>query len=289
MKRLIWILALLMLAAPARSANKKITVQQLKDLLVSLQQAKKPDAEVASQLKQVELSEELTAAAMSNLLFASPGPLTSEQLCVLEARSSMLAPPPSDLPGLPSPDAGAQRAILDKAIGFAAKNDQQISHLTALKAVSRYGHIKAFSGGVGGATKWGTSRDFGDQSIMSLTSRYTETVEIDQGIEKVSASGVDQHLRRISPTSEGGTRPALSLILRQADEGGNIHWLRWETISGARAAVFSFAVDKRNALYSVDYCCFLTFGQVGGNDWKPFKKTVGLHGKFFIDPDTGTT
>jgi len=269
-----------MMAAPAWAA-KKITVQQLKDLLVSSQQAKKGDEDVATQLKQVELSEELTAAVKSDLLFASPGPLTSEQICVLEARSAMLAPPPSDLPGLPSPDAAAQRAILDKAIDFAAKSNQQSPHMTASKMISRYGHLNAFGDPV--------RRGMSDQSIMSLTSKYTETVDINQGIEKVSASGVDPHLRRISPTSESSTRPALSLILRQADEGGNIHWLRWETILGARAAVFSFAVDKSKSLYGVDYCCFLTPGQVGGTDWKPFKKAVGLHGEFFIDPDTGKT
>ncbi len=150
MKRLGWILVLLMLASPAWAANKadkankadnKITVQQLKDLLVSMQQGKMTDEQAATRIKGIELSEELTAAVKSNLLFASPGPLTSEQISVLEARSCMLAPPPSDLPDLPSPDAAAQKAILDKAIGFAAKNDQQIPHLAALKVISHYGHV----------------------------------------------------------------------------------------------------------------------------------------------------
>ena len=58
MKRLVWILVVLMLASPAWAA-KKLTVQQLKDLLVSLQQDRKTDEEVAAELKQVELTEEL--------------------------------------------------------------------------------------------------------------------------------------------------------------------------------------------------------------------------------------
>jgi hypothetical protein len=115
-----------------------------------------------------------------------------------------------------------------------------------------------------------------------------ETVEIDQGIEKVAASTADPHLRRISPMSEGDTRPALSLMMSKAVEGGNIHWLRWETINGTRTAVFSFAVDKSKALYTVDYCCFPTYRDMDV-EWKPYKKTVGMHGEFFIDPDTGTT
>jgi hypothetical protein len=289
MKRLGWILVLLVAASPAWAA-KIVTVQQLKDMLVLMKQGKKTDNEVSTLLKGIDLNEELTAAAKLSLLFMSPGPLTSEQLSVIEARTSMLAPPPSDLPDLPTPDDAAQRAILDKAIGFATKNDQQIPRLTAMKAVAHYGHLNDFNrwGNGYGAQQGGLVRDRGDKRIMSLTSRYMETVEIDQGIEKITTSTVDPHLRRISPTSEGGQRPALSLILRQADEGGNIRWLRWETINGTKTAVFSFTVDKRNALHVVDYCCFPTLRDIDV-EWKPFKKTVGLHGELFIDPDTGTT
>jgi hypothetical protein len=131
-------------------------------------------------------------------------------------------------------------------------------------------------------------RDQGDVRAMNLTSRYTETVENDQGIEKVTVSTADSRLSHVSPMPENTTRPAMSLILRKADEGGKIHWLRWETISGVKTAVFSFEVDKKSALYSVDYCCFPT-NLSGGYSWKPFKKNVGLHGEFFIDPGTGNT
>jgi hypothetical protein len=292
MKRLGWILVLLMAASPAWSDNNKITVQQLKDLLVTMQLGKKTDFEVSTRLKEFELTEELTAAAKLKLLFLSPGPLTSEQICVLEARTSMMAPPSSDLPDLPSPDAAGQKAILDKAVDFATRNDQQITRLTAKKAVAHYGHINDFNpwGKKGGFIEGGITRDRGDSWIMKLTGRYIETVEIDQGVEKVMTSTVDPHLKRLSAISESSTRPALSMIMSKAVEGGKIHWLRWETINGTKTAVFSFAVDKRNALYSVDYCCFPTRGSFGEIlEWMPFKKTVGLHGEFFIDPDTGTT
>jgi hypothetical protein len=121
MKRLTWILVLVLTAAPAWAANKKITVQELKDLLVSSQQARQTDVVVADKLMEIDLSEELTAALASDLLFASPGPLTSEQINVMEVRSSMLAPPPSDLPNLPAPDAAAQKAILEKPLISRAK------------------------------------------------------------------------------------------------------------------------------------------------------------------------
>ena len=99
MRRLGLIVALLMAVAPAWSANKKITVAQLKDMLVSFQQQPpKSDQDVATALKQVELTEELTRTVMNGLASALPGPLATEQLYVLEARSAMLAPPAADIP-----------------------------------------------------------------------------------------------------------------------------------------------------------------------------------------------
>ena len=119
MKRLAWILVVLMLASPAWAA-KKLTVQQLKDQLVSFQQDRKTDQEVATELKQVELTEELTRADLNKIVDFAPGKHTIEQIYVLEARSAVLPPPASDLPTTPAPDAAAQKAILDDATLAAA-------------------------------------------------------------------------------------------------------------------------------------------------------------------------
>jgi len=69
------------------------------DLLVSLQQDGKTDAEIATDLKQVELTEELTRAAMNKIINLVPGKFSIEQIYVLETRSATLAPrPPICLP-----------------------------------------------------------------------------------------------------------------------------------------------------------------------------------------------
>src|SRR5450631_55812 len=97
MKQFGWLLVVLLAAVPAWSA-KKVTVQELKATLESLQQAKKADADVATALKQLELSEQLTRPVMNSLVGFVPGPLSTEQIYVLEARSAELPPPASDLP-----------------------------------------------------------------------------------------------------------------------------------------------------------------------------------------------
>ncbi|MGA3205870.1 MAG: hypothetical protein ABSF12_25535, partial [Bryobacteraceae bacterium] len=111
-----------------------------------------------------------------------------------------------------------------------------------------------------------------------------------------------------------GQPPVLTTVLQQAQAAGKITWIRWETISGKQAAVYSFAVDKKNTHYAVNYCCFPEMSQAGpmtmrggsgsgagtappggtgmGNyltnaTWRNLKLTVPYHGQVFVDPDSG--
>src|SRR3974390_540860 len=97
MKRLGCIFALILMAIPAWPA-KKITVAELSDMLKSMQQEKKSDADMATALKQVVLSEKLTRKPMNQLAEYVSGPATTEQMYVLEVRSAMLAPPAAEIP-----------------------------------------------------------------------------------------------------------------------------------------------------------------------------------------------
>ena len=83
-----------------------------------MQQEKKSDADVSTALKQIQLTEELTRNVMNSLVSYVPGPLSTEQIYVLEARSAVLAPPSSDIPTTPAPDAPGQKAILEKDRGL---------------------------------------------------------------------------------------------------------------------------------------------------------------------------
>ena len=95
MGRTKWLLALvfvgLMLVAwPGRAADRTLTVQELRDRVAAAQQARTSDAELAGELSGVELSEELPASEMGRLIGLLPGPLSTEQLYVLEARNAAL-------------------------------------------------------------------------------------------------------------------------------------------------------------------------------------------------------
>jgi hypothetical protein len=149
MKRLGSVLLVLLAAVPAWSA-KKVTVEQLKDTLTSMQLAKKSDAEVAAALKQLELSEEMTRSTMNSFVPLVPGPLSTEQIYVLEAQSANLTPPPSDLPATAAPDAAAQMALLDKTADYVSKTYTQLPPLTAAKTTARFqDNVEAAASGSG--------------------------------------------------------------------------------------------------------------------------------------------
>jgi hypothetical protein len=320
MKRFAWIVLLLVAAAPVWAA-KKISVEELKQTLISLNEAKKGDEEVATRLKGVELSEELTQSEKISLAQYVPGPLSGEQMNILEGRSAILAPPASDLPSTPAPDVAAQKVILAKAVDYVTKIYSQNPHLTGSKTTSRYQDgvesIRTNSGQTSSMPNVGHAWELPNM-FMRFLGTHTEPVESDKGIELNPAlrqTELESDKRaKGSPVvkqktpwgqngqiSEGGPGPILSVILQEAAASGNLHWARWEKVDKASAAVFSFAVEKKKSHYEVNYCCFPVTQDTGrygyegteGNmqmatDWKAFKTIVGFHGEFFIDPETGT-
>ncbi|MGO9339457.1 MAG: hypothetical protein ACLPY1_18315 [Terracidiphilus sp.] len=304
MKRLVWFALILSVAVVPAWATKKVTVQELKELLISLQESRKGDGDIATALKEVELSEELTPDAKTSLAEFCPGPHSSEELAILEGRSAILAPPASELPLMPAPDKATQRAILAKTVNYVLKTYMQNPHLTVSRTTSRYQDgvesIRTNSGmanNVYNATpSWQSPNIF-----MRLLGTHTESIESDGGVEKVRATKDTAPWSQNGQISAGGPGPVLSVILQDAASGGRLDWLRWEAVNGKPTAVFAFDVDKNTSHYEVNYCCFPVTSDTGrygyedvepnmqtATDWKAFKAIVPYRGEFFIDSDTGT-
>jgi len=312
MKRFTWILLLLLAAAPAWSAStKKITVQQLKDLLISLQDAKKTDDQVATELKQSELTEELTAVTMNSLAGYLPGPLSTEQLYVLEARSAILPPPASDLPAAAPLDAAAQQALLAKASDYVSKTYAQLPLLSASKMTARFQDgVEAIHTltGMHNAMDQG-SDPLWDQTLLyvRLLNTHTDTIQSENGIEKMGKDTTKWGPNNM--VASVGSPLTLPTIFQEASANGNLKWLRWETVNGKQTAVFAFSIDKKKTKFAINYCCFPDTDTAGGvsygvsksgpgpatvkgnlqtvSEWKPFKASTGYHGEIFIDPDLG--
>ncbi|HET6207086.1 MAG TPA: hypothetical protein VFD98_09765 [Terracidiphilus sp.] len=320
MKRFAFILVLLACASPAWCA-KKVTVAELGEMLRSFQQDKKNDTDVAAALKQVELSEELTRPAMNSFAELMTGPLSTEQMYILEARSATLAPPPSDLPPTPAPGADQQKSILARAEQYLTTYEQ-LPVLSATKTTLRfqdnYEALSASSGLAGGAQEVVTNAGFSSAAaFVHYIGSTARDVTLEHGAEKKPAQkdstpwGANKMIAVQEPD------PGLGKIFSEAQASGSLQWLRWETIYGKPAAVFSFAVPKQKSRLDVNVCCFPNINQTGkanfytattaatlgggaggggggatGNfqthtEWRDFKSTVPYHGRVFIDPGNG--
>lgn len=319
MKKLTWFMALLLATVPAWS-SKGITVGQLEDLLRSLQQQKKSDADVATALKQVELSEELTVSTMNSLAQFVPGQLSTEQIYVLAARSANLIPPASDLPSAPPPDAATQKVILDKAAGYVTGVYDRLPALIATRTTIRFQDnvdVVAPSSGVkGSVTDVITTPGFsnGAYYIHYINSTEAQVTSV-HGVEKLPEGkdktlwGANKMIALEQPD------PSLGAVFQAAKAAGNIQWLRWELVNGTKVAVYTFSVPNKNARLPINVCCFPDLVQTGiarfyssttgpllgggsgvggvsGNmqtttNWHNYKTTVPYHGEFFIEPSTG--
>ena len=301
MKRIVPIVVFMLISAPCW-ATKKITMEQLKELLAADQKAQKSDADVAAQLKDLELTEELTKSTMDAVKPLVPGPLTTEQLFIMEVRGAVQPPPASDIPVKTAPDATGQKAILDKAVGY-AKVFLQTPTLTATRTLRRF--------------QDSAQQDqpaFGSHTTAVLAPTYAPIryAASDQGTVTFK-NGVEENPLANQKTNWGdngmiallGQSPDPVSVLQSAQAEGKMKWLRWQTVNGHELAVFSFTVDRKKSQYAVEYCCFPETSQAGemamrgvaqgggpGNymsnaTWKPFKATEGYHGAIYIDPETG--
>lgn len=286
-------------------------------MLVSMHSAGKSDLEVATALKQVDLTEELTRTVMNDLAnyLPSGGQLSLEQIYVLEARTAVLTPPAADIPTTPAPDAATQKAILDKASDYVAKTYALLPTLDATKTTLRFQDnvevVAPSSGMHSSAVDVSTGSAFSNPSIYIHHINSTETpIEIVNGAER-SLAGKDK-----TPWGANGQifiyppGPVLSSVFQEAQAAEKIAWLRWELVNGKPAAVYSFTVDKKRSHYSVNYCCFPEGDQTGRLSYssptqgnlnpvakgnlqtnttydRPFKATVPYHGELFVNPETG--
>ena len=326
MKRLAGVLLILLMAAAPAWCAKRITVGQLEDLLRTLEQEKKTDAEVATALKQVELTEELTRATLNTLLRAVPGPLSTEQVYVLETSSADLIPPATDLPATPAPDPTAQQAILAKAGTYVNQVYARLPELTATRTTLRFQDnfeaVSSSSGMQNGAKDSVTSSGLSKEISFVHYINSTQTViTSEHGAELPPAAKDKNPWGANKMIAIGDPSPGLGVVFAEAQAAGSLKWLRWELINGRKAAVYSFAVPGNRSHLAVNVCCFPNVkqegvaifynattaaafggggqgvggsggGGVAGNfqtstDWHGYRALTPYHGEFFIDPDTG--
>lgn len=319
MKRFGPIALMLLVAVPAFPAAKKITVAELKDMLATMHSQNKSDADVATALKQVQLTEMLDRTTMNNLAEEVPGKLSSEQIYVLEARSALLPPPATLIPSTPALDPAKQQDVLNKAANYISSTWSKLPDLTATKTTLRFqDNVDALADSSGmhsGSTDSNVGLWVNPYNYIHYINSTDTQIALAKGDERVPKDttqwGRNKMIQSMQPD------PNVATIFDEAKQYGDLKWQRWELVNGKPAAVFSYSVPRKKSRMAVDVCCFPQVNQAGvvsfqsasgasanptgggagggasGNfqtstEWDHYKeKNVGYHGEFFIDPDTG--
>ncbi len=281
-------------------AAKKTSVSELSTLLQSLHEQKKSDEQVAEQLKNVEIGEQVTMAALNQMAGNIPGPLTVEQLTILKNVSAFLPLPTASAAAPPAPDAAAQKDLAAKIATYVTGVFAHLPDLTVQKTTLRFSdnpssYMQDFRVAQGNGTlTGGPLRNVVGNHIRYL-GRTSMVAESAGGVERI-VSGQNKKVNDPQgPIAWGEFGPILGVLLQDATSSGSLTWARWDEIGGKRVAVFSFSVDRKSSHYAVNYCCFPSYDMSGGHigpsqtivDWKPFKAIEPYHGEFFVDPSSG--
>src|ERR1700735_2185123 len=132
-------LALLLLLAgtvpPAFSA-KSVTLEKVDQLLIHAHG--KPDAKVAKQLFNLELTERVNSARFTRWEAELPGPNSRQALVALADASAFLSLPPEEIPSTPVPDRTAQDSLLTHAMPKVTDTMPKLPNFFATRDTTRF-------------------------------------------------------------------------------------------------------------------------------------------------------
>jgi VWFA-related protein len=277
MRKLAILLFFAGIALPA-TATRRVTVEQLEKVLAAAHG--KPDAKVAQQLANLELTERLSATELSRLDADLPGPDSRRSLLVLADLSAFLDPPTSEIPAAAPPDLAAQRQMMAQAVDYASKTIHQLPNFFATRDTIRFEDTPPRQ--LDNGTVTGT---FSPYQPLHPVARSSGTVLFRDGKEVVDSDAAkDQGSESTSSglTAWGEFGPVLTTVLVDAAQG-KLGWSHWEQSAAGQRAVFTYAVPKAKSHYEVNYCCIPR-----DNENRAFQQLSGYHGKIAIDPANGT-
>jgi VWFA-related protein len=286
-------LALLLATALPALATKTVTVEQLQQVLTAARN--QPDADLAQQLSDLELTERLNPVKLAQLRAAMPGDKSQQALTAVADRAEFLNLPPGEIPKIPQPTPSEQRQMMSLVVTYVTKNIHQLPNFFATRETTRFEDRPQ-------ANFSYLPLHFVGSSARSVVYRDgQEIAESAQG-KLVKGEGKEQGL-----VSWGEFGPILSIVLLDAAQS-KLAWSHWEQGSNGPEAVFSYEVPSQKSHYLVQSQDGSTTDAhqdpgtssrnrpqlQNGNGYdatdssNQFRERPGYHGEMKIDPASGT-
>jgi hypothetical protein len=256
------------LAVPVFAAD-QVTVAELETTVDKAH--RKPDAHVARQLDQLELTERLSTVRLSKLNAEMPGAEARLALIALADRSAFLAPPAAEIPATAAPDSDAQEALFAKAGVYARETLSRLPDFFASQQTIQ------FSDGPSKVSRLSGAGSYSQK--LHLVAQTSATVRFLGGKEEIEAGRTET--RSLRPDGkqlavEGVFGPLLRVVLKDALANHPV-WSHWEQGTAGPIAVFHYDVPEHESHYVVA-------GSTGSGALQPI---TAYRGEIGLDPASG--
>lgn len=238
--------ALVLLWALAAPAQMKLNADQLLRFVRSSIKLKHPDEQVASYLKKVALTEQVSLGKIEELLSEGIGPKTYDALMAISKTSASL--PAAKLPVstaaaappiLPPPPAAEQRKLIEELREYALNYDKQLPDFLCTQVTRRFYDPSGLEYWVAADTitaKLSYFQRHEEKKVLFVGDQYKD-IDWDK-------------LGGASSTGEFGA------LLREVFEPGSeavFQWERWGTLRGKRNHVIRYRVAQPNSKWTIMY------------------------------------
>jgi VWFA-related protein len=267
------IAALLFCTASASFAAKRITVEQLQAIVTSGQSGGMDDAKIARSLAGVALTERITESTLTGLLVRAAGPRTKDVLQILADLSAFLDPPAAARMASDAPSAAEQAEILARAGAYTVRYVRTLPDFICVRATRRFDDdrdLKAKRPEVWDSLRL---RDMfaGELSFSNGSESY-----VDQASPGSATGDGRSSSKGLTSFGEFGSMIGALFI---GDSAPQIGWGYWETVNGARLAVFRYSVSAAHSRYSVSFGLAGSYGFVS--------VASAYKGEIYVDPVSG--
>jgi len=300
---LLAILPALMASPNSALASRRMTVEQLQQIIVAGATVHRPDTVVAQQLSEATLSERLSYTTLQKMIDQGPGPKTGEILRILADQSAFLDLPASEVLPNATPDFATQKAIMGRAVTYVTRTLPTLPNFVATRVTEQYSDLPpvdphadpAVAGGlymlrtVNSPVAFRDGQESDDPKLLAAADKGSGHRDSKNG----AGSGL---------VSWGEFGPILGLVLIDGAKG-KLGWSRWEQWGSKTVAVFQFSVDRSVSHYVLQYWRD-DAGNVIGSRYgagitmmgsrnfhapaKLVRQVTGYRGILAVDPETGT-
>jgi hypothetical protein len=241
MRKLTILLLLVSTVLPAFAAN-PVTVEMVDQLLVYAHG--RPDAKVAEQLFDLELTERVSPAMLERWDAELPGPKSRQAMVALADASMFLRLPLEEIPGTPAPGRDAQNSLLALAGSYVEDTIPKLPNFFATRDTILFSDEPLRINSL-------TQPNTRDQR-MHLVGTSSDKAYFREGKEVIVA---DTNKHAPPPpkglATQGVFGEAIELVVSDILPGGPV-WSHWEDGPDAPLAVFRYSVSKEKSHYAVE-------------------------------------